>query len=113
MGLNGGSIKPCRKPTCRRGEVGKGLSGVIGAEEQGQLQALSVMCNVMRGLFTLGVFHVLVIQCLLLNLLSAFVRGHHLLYEFIMRQDYISYIKRLAAVFNMIGLIFANYLFPS
>ena len=113
MGLNGGSIKPCSKPTYRRGEVGKGLSGVIGAEEQGQLQALSVMCNVMRGLFTLGVFHVLVIQCLLLNLLSAFVRGHHLLYEFIMRQDYISYIKRLAAVFNMIGLIFANYLFPS
>ena len=37
MSLNGGSIKPCSKPTYRRGDVGRGLSGVIiGAEEQGQ-----------------------------------------------------------------------------
>jgi len=113
MSLNGGSIKPCSKPTYRRG----GLAGGVWSHWRGStrpaLLALSVMCSVMLGLFTLCVFHILIIQCLLLNLLSAFVRGHHLLYEFLMRQNYISYIKRLAAVFNMIGLIFANYLFPS
>ena len=108
MSLNGGSIKPCSKPTYRRG-----LAGVVWCEHKAS--TAGSVCNVQchaRVIYPLC-FSYPYYPMPLLNLLSAFVRGHHLLYEFLMRQNYISYIKRLAAVFNMIGPIFANYLFPS
>lgn len=109
--LNGGAIQPCSKPA-DLGWAGKGGGYVVLLARKNKASKAGLVRKLRSHVWVIYSCRLLS-ECFLLNLLPAFIRGHHLLYEFFMWQDYISHIKCLAAIFNLISLILANYLLPN